>query len=503
MEEAGIQERSLVIVCTALCTIAAFLAWFANPGDLTLPLGLVSLLPPLCVAIIRALRHGLADPLALFSLCFAAYNGVLLVRMNYGVDPRETPFATDGPMLFHAGLLSAIGSLGLVFGWLLSSDGRTEAVKQRSSSECTASFVTGMFFYLAGIALYMIQYWQVGGYMSAIAMDRGQRFEMLKGTVSMPYEGFVLAGLGLMVYAGVGVAKSRLILASAACLVWMALVLVQGDRRLALQMILAVGVVIGTLRPNFTKIRPLALVAVGVGYLVAVIFGQYRTLIYDLAAGRSTLKQAQVAAESEDSIMGKPEESELGGPYISVLYYSKESEPLRWGSSYAMSIPAVVPRALYPGVKRPAISADLDLALWEGGTGPVYGWGFSPIAEGFANFGLAGPFVVMALWSLFFGWLGTNRFRSLTGMMVCATLLQEAVNANRIDFRYVYFESVYCGGTALIAVFMVKAVMGLSSRGSRPVSAESLWESAFDRGPENQRTVLNLRKPKRRAETWT
>lgn len=470
MRAAEIQERSLVIACTSLCVVAAAIGWFVNPAELTLPLALVSLVPPLGVAFVRAARNGIVDPLALFALCFAAYNGVLLVRLNYGVNPHETPFATNGPMFFHAGILSGLGSLGLVFGWLLSKNRRSEPMIQGSPSQCTASFLTGIVFYLVGIALYMVQYWQVGGYMQSVAMDRGQRFEMLTHSVSMPFEGFILAGLSLMVYASVGIAKSRLILSSAACLIWSGLVLLQGDRRLALQMMMAMAVVVGTLRPKITKLRPLALVYIAAAYSVAVMFGQYRTLIYDLAAGRSTLKQAQVAAQSEESIMGKPEDSELGGPYISVLYYSGSAEPLRWGSSYAMSIPAVVPRALYPGAKMPAISADFDQALYEG-VGPVYGWGFSPIAEGFANFGLAGPFGVMVLWSMFFAWLGSNRYRGLAGMVVCATLLQEAVNANRIDFRYVYFETVYCSSVAIIAVMMMKAAAEIADRGPDPVRA--------------------------------
>jgi hypothetical protein len=467
MRTAEIQERSLVIACTSLCVIAAAIGWFVNPGELTLPLALVSLVPPLGVAFARAKRNGIVDPLAMFALCFAAYNGVLLVRFNYEL-PEYEAFAPTEATFFRAGILSGLGSLGLVVGWLLSKTRRSELVTQGSPNECTASFLTGIVFYLVGIGLYMVQYWQVGGYMQSVAMDRGQRFEMLTHAVSMPFEGFILTGLGLMIYASLGIAKSRLMLSSAACLLWLGLVLLQGDRRLALQMIMAIGVVIGTLRPKITKLRPVALVYIAAAYSVAVLFGQYRTLIYDLTAGRSTLKQAQIAAEGEDSIMGKPEQSELGGPYISVLYYSDGTEPLRWGSSYGMSIPAVVPRALYPGTKTPAISADLDQALYEG-IGPVYGLGFSPIAEGFANFGLAGPFGVMVLWSMFFAWLGSSRYRSLTGMVVCATLLQEAVNANRIDFRYVYFESVYCSSVGIIAVMVMKAVAEITDRGSDPV----------------------------------
>lgn len=466
MTASDVQERSLVAACTSLCVVAAAMGWSVNPDELTLPLALVSLIPPLCVAFVRARRNGIVDPLAVFALCFAAYNGVLLVRMSFGVDPHATPFSINGATYFRAGILSGLGSLGLVVGWLLSKSRRAEPLRQGSPNQSMASFLTGVAFYLVGIGLYMAEYWQLGGYMQSVAMDRGERFEMLTHAVSMPYEGFILTGLSLMIYSSLGIAKSRLILSFAACLLWSSLVLLQGDRRLALQMIMAVAVIIGTMRPNLTKLRPIALVSIAAGYLLAVIFGQYRTLIYDLAAGKSTVEQAQVAAEGEESIMGKPEDSELGGPYISVLYYASGTEPLRWGSSYAMSIPAFVPRALYPGTKAPAISADLDQGLYEG-VGPVYGWGFSPIAEGFANFGFVGSFAVIMLWSMFFAWLGSYRYRGIAGLIICATLLQEAVNANRIDFRYVYLESVYCVCVVPVAVLIMKAVAEITNKGAR------------------------------------
>jgi len=467
MTSVEMQERSLVIACTSLCVVAAAVGWLIYPGELTLPLALGSLIPPLCVAVARAKRNGVVDPLAVFALSFAAYNGVLLVRFNYGRPEYEALAPTAGTF-FHAGILSALGSLGLVAGWLVSKDRHSDPVSQGSASQCTASFVTGIGFYMVGVALYMAQYWQIGGYMQSVGMDRGQRFELLKHTVSMPYEGFVLCGIALMIYGSLGVSKTRVMLAFVACAVWLGLVLLQGDRRLALQMIMATGVVIGTLRPRLTKLRVVVLVSVAAAYFVAVLFGQYRTLIYDLASGRSTLNQAKVAAEGQESIMGKPEQSELGGPYVSVLYYSDGGASLRWGSSYAMSIPAVLPRALYPGTKTPAISADLDQALYQG-VGPVYGLGFSPIAEAYVNFGLAGPFGVMVLWSMFFAWLGSNRHGGLAGMIVCATLLQEAVNSNRIDFRYVYFESVYCAGVVPVALITMRVVAGITSRGATAV----------------------------------
>ena len=423
----------------------------------------MSLLPPLAIAFVRATRHGMIDPLAIFAACFSAYNGVLLLRLNYGASPHRAPFAIDGAMFFHAAILSALGSLGLVAGWLLSHNRRQEPRALRSSNECTASFLTGCVFYLIGIGLYMAVYAQLGGYMQSVAMDRGRRFEMLTGTLWLPYQGFVISGLSLMVYASIGAARFRLLVSSIACLIWFGLVLLQGDRRLVLQMMLALAIVVGTLRPNFVKLRPLALVALAGVYFIAVMFGEYRELIYDLAAGRSTLKQARVIAGGEDQVSGKPEDTELGGPYMSVLYYSSGTEPLRWGRSYLMALPAFLPKALYPGTKDPGISAEFDQTLYEG-AGPVYGWGFSPIAEAYANFGPVGPLAIMTLWTICFAWLGSHRYRSLSAMVVCATLLQEAVNANRIDFRSVYIESVYCTGIGLIAVATVKAIAGVTDR---------------------------------------
>ncbi len=140
------QGRSLVIAFTSLCVVAAAIGWFINPGELTLPLALVSLVPPLGVAIARATRTRNSRSVGFVCFGFAAYNGVLLVRLNYGANPHEVPFAIDGPMFFHAGILSGLGSLGLVAGWLLSSNRRSEPVTQGSREQCTASFLTGTFF---------------------------------------------------------------------------------------------------------------------------------------------------------------------------------------------------------------------------------------------------------------------------------------------------------------------------------------------------------------------
>ena len=473
MRQQEIRERSFVIACTAACLMLAGMSWVWRPGELTTALIFVSLVPPASVSIVRAQRSGLVDPLAVFALCYAAYNGVLLFQLSSGIDLSDAPIQPDGPMLFRAGLMSGLGALGLVAGYLTSGSSRPAAMRPGTHSERAAGFITGAVFYALGIVLYLSQYWQIGGYMQAVAMDRGERFELLRNTVSMPYEGFVVGGIALMVYASVGGGRTRWLASSSACLLWLGMVLLQGDRRLALQMMMALGVVAGTMRPKLTKLRPLALVVIAVGYLAAAVFGQYRTLIYDIAAGRSTLKQAQVVAQGEESSVDKPQDSELGAPYMSVLYYSRGVEPLRWGSSYLESIPAVLPRVLYPGAKTTPISFELDESLHEG-VGTVYGLGFSPVAEGFANFGFAGPFIAIFIWSKLFGLLSSARYSGLLGLVVSATLLQECVNANRIDFRYVYFESVYCASAGILAVLTMKAVMAIGSRNSRSVPMSKL-----------------------------
>jgi hypothetical protein len=62
--------------------------------------------------------------------------------------------------------------------------------------------------------------------------------------------------------------------------------------------------------------------------------------------------------------------------------------------------------------------------------------------------------VVLAfiLWTLYFLLIGALRHRGIWGTLACAVLLSEAINANRIDFRTVYCETVYLlAGLAVVA----------------------------------------------------
>jgi hypothetical protein len=87
----------------------------------------------------------------------------------------------------------------------------------------------------------------------------------------------------------------------------------------------------------------------------------------------------------------------------------------------------------------------------------VSGWGYSPIAEAFQNFGMPGVCVISSLWMGAFIVLSGFR-NSQGGLLVAAVLSSETVNVNRIDFRTVYLESFFCIVGVLLASLVVRVL---------------------------------------------
>jgi len=69
--------------------------------------------------------------------------------------------------------------------------------------------------------------------------------------------------------------------------------------------------------------------------------------------------------------------------------------------------------------------------------------------------------------------MGSLRLLGTWGILVYSVLLSEAVNANRIDFRNVYTESVYFIVGMIIAASLNTVLVGIGKMGTRdqPVPA--------------------------------
>lgn len=448
----GKPELRLYVLCAAFicCLLLAGSVMIAG-SSLTLAIAVVPLILPLLVAYAALLERGLWDSTVLFPAAFAAYNGVLLLRFlsQDVLDHLFYPVRFDPHDFFMAALLSALAAIFIAFTWVIWKPGSLHV----PIIDTGGWFAIGAVFYAVGVGLYFLQYAMIGGYTAALATDRLERFEAMAEAQSFPYIPFVLAGLVMTMIASRGKKRKR-IAAFAMMAVWCLVVLAQGDRRLLLQAVLAV-ICAGSfpsLRQSRVRLKYVFLCVAG--YAALTVAGQLRAVIPLLASGDISLNRAYDAVSGDVLLETvKPENTEIGGPFLSVLYNVGNVKHYYWGASYIDTIGAALPRVLYPGRKPASPAIDLSNAVHRG-IGPVVGWGYSPVAEAYLNFGVAGVCVISSLWMGFFIMLSRLRTRSW-GIVIAAVLSSECINVNRIDFRTVYVESFYC----LLAIALAAVVV--------------------------------------------
>jgi len=434
-------------------------------------LALVTILLSGFMAFWRFNRYGM-DPLALFCSIFLLYDGVLLFRLTTVGDAAVLVY----PTTFSTETYSAAGTLCviamatvMVTSFVWESTVEPRRVKQATVLRGTAGrwFWCGFALYSVGVVLYGLQFQQFGGYFAALAMQRGEKFEMAGAAtlLSYPYLAFVIPGIACMCYgAECGERRKQRMACYGLVGFWCLLVLLQGDRRLVVQAALTVIGILSVVRPAALKFRTRTWVLLAAGYCAFSIFGYARGFISSIASGQATSSEV-LSSIGDDwtSDWLTPEHTEFAGPYLSLLSaVSEQTQPL-FGSSYYESFLTVLPKFMYPGQKPELLTHRFDEKMHIG-HGPISGWGYNPVAEAYVNFGTAGVALVFALWAIYFLLIGYVRQRGVWGTLCGAVLLSEAINANRIDFRNVYWESSYfLAGLVVAAIFNM-----LFSKLSRP-----------------------------------
>ena len=307
-------------------------------------------------------------------------------------------------------------------------------------------FWAGIASYAGGLAMYFVQLAQLGGYIATLTMDRGERYSAAtySNLLSYPFGALVVPGLaGMFLGAYSGRSHSQRICSWSLAALWCVLVILQGDRRLALQALLAIAGVLSILRPGMVRLRFRTWVLLLAAYILFSTFGQARYLAMAVASGRTSVGEA--SAELFDEWSGDwvaPENTEFAGPFFSLLSVVSENNQPIHGESYYDSFLYILPKALYPGQKPQLLTHKFDEQVHQGG-GTIYGWGYNPVAEAFLNFGVPGVAVTFVLWTVLFLTIGFIKHQGAFGLLLFSVLLSEAVNANRIDFGVVYSEAVY------------------------------------------------------------
>jgi hypothetical protein len=446
-----------VVVASTLvgCLIAMLFGLAFEHGRLPWTIGLVSALPPFAAAWAAAKQKWIVTPYALFAAGYGAYNGLLLMRFAF-LDTSDLtyPITVTSETVLKSAIISALGSVAIVLVWLFRSDRGPMKGFSLSPQKRSSAFLVGVLFFFVSLGLYWLSLHQMGGFVASVTTERVERFQLMRAGFSVPYVPFGAMSIALLLAGSDGEVWLRRI-TWVALSAWIGLLLLEGERALILQFVLAAVGTLAALHPEPFRMRKATITVIASLVLLLLAFAQARLVIPLLIGGEdlSFIQGRNMNLTDPFSIV-KPEKTELGGPYLSVLEAVSTHRQMLLGQSYIETLPTVLPRFLYPGTKPFDLASTLASNV-SGGDLFVMGWGYSPNAEAYRNFGMIGVPFVMAAWGLLFLWLGSMHGRGMWGLFLPSMLLINAVLVNRSDFRAVYVNVIFSMVVLVIAVVLM------------------------------------------------
>jgi len=459
----------LILIGVLVGVLVSILIYYSSEAMQVFLLGLVITILTLYIAIRRVLNYGLSDPVFILLSFFMIYNGLTLINFAFSIrsgflsiDLFPTIFSAE--VIRYAGLLSFLALLGLIFGIAI----YKILFKEKRDVKFILQMIDfrflvliGLIFYLLGLAMFFMTYEQIGGFFAILSVSRLEVFQILASAHTLPYSGFIFLGIAICFLASFS-RKSRkfFILSLFMLAVWSILLLLQGDRRLLIYSLLIVFVEWSLffgdtiIKHLGTKKLILGLFIAFCFYVILAFFSQIRFIIPLLITKELSIQESLVWISEHISLdWFMPVGAEFGGPYLSLLYSIKNKSDLLLGSSYAFSIPNILPRSLYPGPKPSGIEGNFATLIHNEFyyfTDFITGWGYSPVAEAFNNFGTLGVFIVFAMLGLLLEFFGNLRYRSFWPMLVYLMWVPELFNLNRISFASVVQEFVFMVTPVLI-----------------------------------------------------
>lgn len=472
-------------IIISITTGIAVITYSTSHEKLILLLAIMIFVFSTLIISIRYYYYGFNDPYLVFTLFFFLYNFSFLfeasLKLSKGLLPSETfPVTFSVETYVQAALASFLASVGLFVGAvfvLLFRRKNIETNMDRVFNQHLSNAwigTIGILFFMFGLMLMFLNYQRIGGFFYALTLSRVERlslFNELRG--NLPYSPFVFAGLALVWFDYAKNRRSRVV-AFGLLILWILLMIVQGDRRyMTYSLLIAFATFVSVRYPRF-KIKPNFIVAMIVLYVTFAIFAQIRGLIQPVISGQMSLEQAALWIEQNASLSWMlPGSNEFAGPYFTLLYsieYSFPQESYLYGSSYLQAIPSVLPRSLYPGVKPQALSnafaahVHLKHIPWSETTP---GWGYSPVTEAYNNFSIWGVPLIFFVIGLFCEWVARIKYkRNLFGVLFYAILFPQMLNLNRIDIAWVLQEMFYFVIALIIGIIII-LFLSETCRGSK------------------------------------
>ena len=468
----------LIGIAASLVVVAVTIAEIAQANWHIVLYALVSFLFPLGVAVFRIKQFGIADPGSAFLAFFSGYNGFLLCRIAVGDlagDLRMPyPISYGSEVYTECAFLSFLFSivLGGTLLFLAFRHPRRVMIKDDVNFISEGAFLVGLVFFVIALIFFFTNMAAIGGFKAVLEMNKLERFDRARESgFFLPYMPFGVTALVMLALA-FWKARNLLTLSTflGALTIWCVLGFLIQDRSETAYALLAVLGLMGFLRSWKLSYKLVAFVLLV--YISFTVYAQVRWIIPRIAEGKMTSQTASEwvqANSAEDWIM--PENNEFAGPYYSLVYAVDNPPALRWGSSYVNGLFFFLPKKLYPGIKpRPMGNefAEEIASKFANAYYPASGWGFSPVAEAYVNFSLAGVLVIPVLWAIGLDLLERLRWRGLVGLICVTVLLPQTLNANRIDFLWAYNESLFGIGAALSACLAARFVANSRAGHRRP-----------------------------------
>ena len=459
-----IKDLLVAFIILLISILFSILDYSMSSGNEVFFIGFV--ISIVCVALIiyRVKNYGISDPLFIFLLFFLFYNGIVLLNFSsfikngfFSIELFPVSFRAE--TVSFAGLLSLSALLGTILGsWLyrILFPLNKEIKYNKGIEDISIRFLLfwAFVFYIAGIAMLFLSYSSVGGFFGSLSIDRLQRLNTLANASTLPYPGFIFVSLAILFYVSFKKKKFSLLLFSLFLLsFWAVLLLLQGDRRFLIYSILIVSALWGMVEGDkivkkfSTRKIVIFIFVIFIGYITFSFFSGIRFLIPLLISKKWTWSYSLTWIKEHISIdWFMPGKTEFGAPYLSLLYYIENKADRLLGSSYAFSVPYLLPRSLYPGVKPTFLADNFAIRIHDeffSFKDAIKGWGYSPVAEAFQNFGTLGPFLVFTVFGFFVESLSKLRNGSFWGQLVFLIALPELLNFNRMCFTPVFQEFVY------------------------------------------------------------
>lgn len=334
-----------------------------------------------------------------------------LVSAPLGKRIKYDNFSNDA--FSYSYVLVIIGLLGLVVSSLLWK--RLPATKVKDKHNFTIDediFQTvAIIFVIFGYIFFIINYARIGGYFHGLEMTRVDRMALLSSKrFNIPYSFHIIIGASAYCYGlffsnrnkvfrmkdNVGRLIILAIMISPICIAWF----LEGERSNIIKLFLPLIAIFFFRFPLRFSMK--MLVCLIVVFLFLSILGYIRSSIVDSVKQHSynpLLKRLDKMSLSW--LMPR----EFAASYFSITASVGLNEEKNFGTSYFKAFIMWLPRSLYPGQKPLSLSHEFGAKIAEMvGRSRRFGVGFSPIAEGFINFGAMGPFIVMFFFGFAINW---------------------------------------------------------------------------------------------------